>query len=74
MVDLIVTILVGALVGWLAGVIMKDQGSWLRNIILGIVSGALSGWLLAPKGLILGIACSVAVACLLIFLAKKIFK
>ena len=72
--NLIITILVGALVGWLAGIIMKDQGSLLRNIIIGVLAGALSGWLLAPKGLILGLACSVAVACLLIYLAKKLFK
>lgn len=74
MVNLLITIVVGAIVGWVAGIIMKDQGSLLRNIIIGVLAGALSGWLLAPRNLILGLACDVAVACLLIFLAKKIFK
>ena len=72
--NLIVTILVGALIGWLAGIIMKDQGSLLRNIIIGVLAGALSGWLLGPHGWLLSLACDVAVACLLIYLAKKIFK
>ena len=57
MVNLIITIVVGAIIGWVAGIIMKDQGS-----------------LLAPRGLILGLACEIAVACLLIYLCKKIFK
>ena len=71
---ILITILIGAVVGYLAGIIMKCSGSWLRNIILGVVAGALSGWLLGPKGLIIGIVCDVAVACLLIWLGKKFFK
>ena len=36
------TILMGALTGWLAGKIMKSQGGWLRNIIIGVIGGFVS--------------------------------
>ena len=48
---IILWILFGALVGWLASIIMRtddEQGAW-ANIIIGIIGafigGALSGWL-----------------------------
>ncbi len=74
MISIIVEILVGALVGWLAGIIMKCQGSWLRNIVIGVLAGAISGWLFGAHGWLLGTALTVAVACGLIWLAKKLFK
>jgi len=46
----IIWILVGALVGWLASIIMKtnkSQGAIL-NIIVGIVGALLAGWLISP--------------------------
>jgi len=51
----IIWILVGALVGWLASIIMKtnqSQGA-LLNIIVGIVGALVGGWLISP---VLGIA------------------
>lgn len=40
------TILIGALVGFLAGKIMKGGGfGAIKNIILGIVGGFVGGWL-----------------------------
>ena len=41
----IVSLLIGALVGWLAGKIMHSKGGLIRNIVLGLVGGALGGWL-----------------------------
>lgn len=55
----IVAILVGALIGWLASVVMKTdarQGA-LANIIIGIVGSALGRWLFAD---VLGIGGAVA--------------
>lgn len=47
----IIYILIGALAGWLAGVIMKGGGSGLiMNCILGIVGSILGGWLLGLLG------------------------
>lgn len=54
MVDIIITLLLGALIGWLAGRIFKGKGNgWLLNIIVGIVGSWLGGWLFTD---VLGIA------------------
>lgn len=45
------TILIGALVGWLAGKIMKGGGfGALKNILLGIAGGFIGGWLFRQFG------------------------
>lgn len=47
--DLIVTLLVGALIGWIASLIMntdQDQGAF-ANILIGIIGAALGRWLFA---------------------------
>ena len=76
--QLLVAIAIGALSGWLAGKIMKSEGSFLRNLILGIVGGALGGWLGSLIGLGGGwgmsIILAIAGACLVIFLWRLIFK
>jgi len=76
--NIIVTIIIGALSGWIAGKIMKSEGSLLRNIIIGLFGGILGGFLgkligIGANGLIGGIIISVAGSCLLIWLVKKIF-
>ncbi|MBP5730396.1 MAG: GlsB/YeaQ/YmgE family stress response membrane protein [Clostridia bacterium] len=76
--QLLVAIAIGALSGWLAGKIMKSEGSFLRNLILGIVGGALGGWLGSLIGLgggwVMSIILAIAGACLVIFLWRLIFK
>jgi uncharacterized membrane protein YeaQ/YmgE (transglycosylase-associated protein family) len=51
--DLIVTLIVGGIIGWLASVLMKTnaQMGWLANIVVGIVGSGLGGWLFAVLGL-----------------------
>lgn len=77
---IISTILVGALCGWIAGKIMKSGGSFLRNVILGIVGGFVGGIIgaILPLGAIFGwigsLALSIAGACLCIWLARKFLK
>jgi uncharacterized membrane protein YeaQ/YmgE (transglycosylase-associated protein family) len=51
---LIVTLVIGGLVGWLASVAMKTnaQMSILANIIVGIVGSALGAWLFSVLGIV----------------------
>ena len=37
------TLIMGALVGWIAGKLMDAEGSLLRNIIVGIIGSAVGG-------------------------------
>ena len=70
---------IGALVGWLAGRIMHSKGGLLKNILVGIIGSELGGWLgsligVEPTSFIAGVLLSVAGACLLIWLVRKLFK
>jgi uncharacterized membrane protein YeaQ/YmgE (transglycosylase-associated protein family) len=43
---IIATLIVGALAGWLAGLLMRGAGySWLINVVLGIVGSLVGGWI-----------------------------
>ncbi len=43
---LLYVIIVGAIIGWLAGVLMKGSGfGLLGNIIIGILGAIIGGWL-----------------------------
>lgn len=46
MIGLIVTILAGAVIGWIASMIMKSKGGFIVDVVCGIV-GAFVGGLLA---------------------------
>ncbi|HEY7801007.1 MAG TPA: GlsB/YeaQ/YmgE family stress response membrane protein [Hyphomonadaceae bacterium] len=49
---ILVAVLIGALAGWLAGVIVKGAGFGLiGNIVIGIVGALVAGWLLPMVGL-----------------------
>ena len=49
--SLLVFILIGAIAGWLAGLIVKGFGfGLLGNILIGIVGAFLGGWLLGMLG------------------------
>ena len=76
--NLIITILIGALSGWIAGKIMNVRGGFWFSAILGIV-GSFIGYFLAGligitahKVSIGGVLLSVAGACILIWLVRKI--
>jgi uncharacterized membrane protein YeaQ/YmgE (transglycosylase-associated protein family) len=45
MINLIVTIIVGAIIGWVAGRIMRTRGGLLVDIVVGLVGALLAGWL-----------------------------
>ena len=52
MIDFIVWIVVGAIIGWIASMIMKRdaQQGWLLNIVVGIVGALLGGWIFGLLG------------------------
>ncbi|HOX71793.1 MAG: GlsB/YeaQ/YmgE family stress response membrane protein [Dokdonella sp.] len=53
--SLLIFLLVGAIAGWLAGLIVKGRGLGLvGNIVIGIVGAFLAGWLLPQLGLYIG--------------------
>ena len=78
-INLLISIALGAVTGWLAGKIMKTQGSLLKNIIVGIIGGFLGGFLfgligISGSGIIGSTIISIIGACLLLFIVNKFFK
>lgn len=68
------SLIIGALAGWIAGRIMKKEGSMLRNILLGFAGSFVGGILfnfigLRSSGFIGEILISVVGACIVIFVA-----
>jgi uncharacterized membrane protein YeaQ/YmgE (transglycosylase-associated protein family) len=53
--NLIIFLLIGALAGWLAGVVMKGRGfGVIVNIVVGVVGAFFGGWLLPRLGVSFG--------------------
>ena len=53
--SIIVWLIVGAIAGWLAGLIVKGGGfGLLGNIVVGIIGAVVAGWLLPYLGINLG--------------------
>ena len=72
----IITLLCGALAGWLAGKLMNSEGSWLRNLIVGLAGGVVGSVVLGivgirGNGIIGGTVVSIIGACILIWLIDK---
>lgn len=72
------SIIVGGIIGWLAGKLMNSKGGILHNIILGIVGSGVGNWLAGAVGLVarnslgsfligLGGACVVLLICRILF-------
>lgn len=76
--SLIITILVGALIGWLAGIFMKSKHGFWFSCLLGIVGSAIGGWLAGllnisiGGGLIGTIIVGVVGTCILIAIVRAI--
>jgi uncharacterized membrane protein YeaQ/YmgE (transglycosylase-associated protein family) len=52
---IIIVLIIGAVAGWLAGLIVKGVGFGLiGNIIVGIVGAFIAGWLLPRIGIVIG--------------------
>ena len=53
--SLIILLVVGAIAGWLAGIIVKGYGFGLiGNIVVGIIGAVIAGWLLPRIGISIG--------------------
>ena len=50
MINLIVWLVVGGLIGWVASMLMKTDGQqgMFLNVVVGIVGAALGGWFISP--------------------------
>jgi uncharacterized membrane protein YeaQ/YmgE (transglycosylase-associated protein family) len=54
-VGIIIWLIIGAIAGWLAGLIVKGAGFGLvGNIVVGIIGAVVAGWLLPQLGVRLG--------------------
>jgi len=76
---MIISILSGALAGWLAGKLMNSQLNFWGNMVLGILGGFVGNVVLRlvgiySKGSIGGIVVSVIGACIVIALVRNIKK
>ncbi len=77
--DLIITIVVGGIIGWLASMVMKTSAQMgiLANVIVGIIGSSLGFWLagvlgLAAYGAIARWIVAVAGAVILIYILKLV--
>ena len=53
--SIIVWLIVGAIAGWLAGMVVKGGGFGLiGDIVVGIVGAVIAGWLLPQLGIVIG--------------------
>ncbi|HUO86564.1 MAG TPA: GlsB/YeaQ/YmgE family stress response membrane protein [Thermoanaerobaculia bacterium] len=53
--NLLIFLIIGALAGWVAGLLMKGRGfGVLGNIVVGVIGAFLGGWLLPMAGLSMG--------------------
>ena len=75
--DLIIALIIGGVVGWLASMFMKTdaQMGWIANVLVGIVGSILGYWLagalgVAPTGGILRFVVGVVGAALLIYILR----
>ena len=78
LISILLWLLFGALVGWIAGIIMKSKSSLLGNIVFGIIGSFVGGFVATLLGFgslggafsfdVVNVLISIAGACLVIFL------
>lgn len=82
LVNIIVWLIVGAIAGWLAGIVMKSQQSLIGNIILGIIGSIVGGFVLTlvpgvqsiESGLSLGHILTAMVGAIIIIAIVRILR
>lgn len=78
--SIIIFLVIGAIAGWLAGVVMKGGGFGLvGDIVVGIIGAVIGGWLfgvlgIAAGGLVGAIISAFVGACVLLFVIRLIKK
>ena len=77
---LLIWLLVGAVAGWLAGMIVKGGGLGLiGDIVVGIVGAFIGGWLLPKLGVVLGVGfvaviASATIGAIVLLLALRLVR
>ena len=76
---MIISLILGGIIGWIAGKLMHSKGGLIRNIVLGILGSAVGSWLagtigLAATGTVGSIIIGVGGACVVILIARWLFK
>ena len=51
MINFIIWLILGAIIGWLAGMVMGDRGGTIMNIVVGIVGAFLGGFVFNLLGI-----------------------
>jgi len=74
---ILLMLLWGAFIGWLAGKIMKSPHSFMRNALIGIVGGVIGSVVcgvigITGSGMIGGIIVDTVGACLLIWISNRL--
>jgi len=78
--SLVIFLVIGAIAGWLAGVVVKGGGFGLvGDIVVGIVGAVVGGWLfgvfgITAGGLVGAIITAFVGACVLLFVIRLIKK
>jgi len=78
--SIVIFLVIGAVAGWLAGVVMKGGGFGIvGDIVVGIIGAIIGGWLfgilgIAAGGLIGAIITAFVGACVLLFVVRLIKK
>ena len=78
--SLVIFLVIGAIAGWLAGVVIKGGGFGLvGDIVVGIVGAVIGGWLfgvfgITAGGLVGAIITAFVGACVLLFVIRLIKK
>lgn len=73
------SLIMGALVGWIAGKVMHTEGSLPRNVVVGIVGSFVGSFVFGllgfyAYGFFANLLVSVVGACLFIWLGRKLFR
>ena len=79
MVGILISLIIGAVCGWLAGIIMKSGHGLLINMLLGLAGGVVGGLIFkllgfSINGTLGSIISGVVGSCLVIFLVRLIKK
>ena len=79
MLHIVIALLIGAVSGWIANIIMGNKTGLIRNIVVGIIGGFVGGYVfglldISFAGYLGTIIVSVAGACILIFLIDRFIK
>jgi uncharacterized membrane protein YeaQ/YmgE (transglycosylase-associated protein family) len=77
--NLIISLIIGGIVGWLASIVMKTnaQMGWIANVLVGVVGSAIGFWIagalgLAAAGGIMRFVIALAGAVLLIVILRAV--